>query len=112
MRSTASRTLWANTVSATGTAGAYGDSVRRMRILVIGGSSFVGRAIVAAALDRGHDVTLFNRGRTDPGAFPQAEHIVGDRNGSLAELDGRSWDATIDVCAYVPAQVRRLPAAP
>lgn len=79
-----------------------------MRILVIGGSSFVGRAIVAAALDRGHDVTLFNRGKTDPGAFPQAEHIVGDRNGSLAELDGRSWDATIDVCAYVPAQVRRL----
>lgn len=79
-----------------------------MRILVIGGSSFVGRAIVAAALDRGHDVTLFNRGRTDPGAFPQAEHIVGDRNGSLAELDGRSWDATVDVCAYVPGQVRRL----
>jgi len=79
-----------------------------MRILVIGGSSFVGRAIVAAALDRGHDVTLFNRGRTDPGAFPNAEHIVGDRNGSLAELDGRSWDATVDVCAYVPGQVRRL----
>jgi len=79
-----------------------------MRILVIGGSSFVGRAIAAAALDRGHDVTLFNRGRTDPGAFPNAEHIVGDRNGSLAELDGRSWDATVDVCAYVPGQVRRL----
>jgi 2'-hydroxyisoflavone reductase len=79
-----------------------------MRILVIGGSSFVGRAIVAAALDRGHDVTLFNRGKTDPGAFPQAEHIVGDRNGSLAELDGRSWDATVDVCAYVPGRVRRL----
>lgn len=79
-----------------------------MRILVIGGSSFVGRAIVATALERGHDVTLFNRGRTDPGAFPQAEHIVGDRNGSLAELDGRSWDATIDVCAYVPGQVRGL----
>lgn len=79
-----------------------------MRILVIGGSSFVGRAIVAAALERGHDVTLFNRGRTDPGAFPQAEHIVGDRNGSLSELAGRSWDATVDVCAYVPSQVRRL----
>ncbi|MDQ1748716.1 MAG: hypothetical protein QOD07_2979 [Frankiaceae bacterium] len=82
-----------------------------MRILVIGGSSFVGRAIVANALERGHEVTLFNRGKTDPGAFPQAEHIVGDRNGSLSELDGRSWDATVDVCAYVPAQVRRLLAA-
>jgi 2'-hydroxyisoflavone reductase len=79
-----------------------------MRILVIGGSSFVGRAIVAAALERGHELTLFNRGQTDPGAFPQAEHLTGDRNDSLAELDGRSWDATIDVCAYVPAQVRRL----
>ena len=79
-----------------------------MRILVIGGSSFVGRAIVEAALERGHDVTLFNRGRTDPGAFPQAELIVGDRNGSLSELAGRSWDATVDVCAYVPNQVRRL----
>jgi 2'-hydroxyisoflavone reductase len=79
-----------------------------MRILVIGGSSFVGRAIVSTALDRGHDVTLFNRGRTDPGAFPQAEHIVGDRNGDLSELGGRSWDATVDVCAYVPGQVRRL----
>jgi 2'-hydroxyisoflavone reductase len=79
-----------------------------MRILVIGGTSFVGRAIVAAALDRGHDVTVFNRGRTDPGAFPQAEHLVGDRNGDLSALSDRSWDATVDVCAYVPAQVRRL----
>jgi 2'-hydroxyisoflavone reductase len=82
-----------------------------MRILVIGGSSFVGRAIVAAALERGHDVTLFNRGQTDPGAFPQAEHLTGDRNDDLSALAGRSWDATIDVCAYVPAQVRRLLAA-
>jgi 2'-hydroxyisoflavone reductase len=79
-----------------------------MRILVIGGSSFVGRHIVASALDRGHDVTLFNRGKTDPDAFPGAEHLVGDRNGDLSALDGRSWDATVDVCAYVPRQVRRL----
>ncbi|MBV9292581.1 MAG: NAD-dependent epimerase/dehydratase family protein [Frankiales bacterium] len=79
-----------------------------MRILVIGGSSFVGRHIVQGALDRGHDVTLFNRGKTDPGAFPTAEHIVGDRDGDLAELGGRSWDATVDVCAYTPGQVRRL----
>jgi 2'-hydroxyisoflavone reductase len=79
-----------------------------MRILVIGGSSFVGRAIVSQALQGGHDVTLFNRGRTDPGAFPTAEHLVGDRNSDLSALEGRSWDATVDVCAYVPAQVRRL----
>jgi 2'-hydroxyisoflavone reductase len=79
-----------------------------MRILVIGGSSFVGRGIVRAALDGGHEVTLFNRGMTDPGAFPEAEHLTGDRNSDLSSLDGRSWDATVDVCAYVPAQVRSL----
>ncbi len=81
---------------------------RDMRILVIGGSSFVGRHFVQSALDRGHDVTLFNRGQTDPGAFPAAEHLVGDRNSDLSALDGRSWDATVDVCAYVPKQVRLL----
>jgi len=79
-----------------------------MRILVIGGSSFVGRAIVQAAIDAGHEVTLFNRGKTDPGAFPEAEHLTGDRNADLSALTGREWDATVDVCAYVPAQVRSL----
>src|SRR3954453_16993391 len=111
MRSTTSSTRLANIVISCSRDGTS-STVRRygpaMRILVIGGSSFVGRAIVGAALDRGHDVTLFNRGRTDPGAFPQAEPLVGDRNGDLSVLDDRSWDATVDVCAYVPAQVRRL----
>ena len=79
-----------------------------MRILVIGGSSFVGRGIVQAAIDAGHDVTLFNRGKTDPGAFPEAEHLTGDRNSDLSALEGREWDATVDVCAYVPKQVRTL----
>jgi 2'-hydroxyisoflavone reductase len=79
-----------------------------MRILVIGGSSFVGRHIVQNGLDRGHDVTLFNRGKTDPGAFPAAEHLTGDRDSDLSALEGRSWDATVDVCAYVPRQVRTL----
>ncbi|MDQ1694656.1 MAG: hypothetical protein QOJ03_9 [Frankiaceae bacterium] len=79
-----------------------------MRILVIGGSSFVGRHIVQHAIDRGHDITLFNRGKTDPGAFPTAEHLTGDRDSDLSALEGRSWDATVDVCAYVPRQVRTL----
>jgi 2'-hydroxyisoflavone reductase len=79
-----------------------------MRVLVIGGSSFVGRHIVDRALAQGHEVTLFNRGRTDPGAFPTAEHLVGDRNTDLSALQDRAWDATIDVCAYVPRQVRAL----
>ena len=79
-----------------------------MRILVIGGSSFVGRHIVQSAIDRGHDVTLFNRGQTNPEAFPEAEHLTGDRDSDLSELADRSWDATVDVCAYVPRQVRTL----
>jgi 2'-hydroxyisoflavone reductase len=81
-----------------------------MRILVIGGSRFLGRHIVSEALGRLHEVTLFNRGASDPGAFPEAELIRGDRNDEpgLGRLAGREWDATIDVCAYVPGQVRSL----
>ncbi|MGO8874772.1 MAG: NAD-dependent epimerase/dehydratase family protein [Acidimicrobiales bacterium] len=82
-----------------------------MRILVIGGSSFVGRHITERALNEGHTVTLFNRGETNPGAFPGVEQILGDRNVDLSRLTGREWDATIDVCAYVPRQVRTVLAA-
>src|SRR3954454_10460127 len=83
-------------------------SVRPMRILVIGGTSFVGRHMAQTALDRGHEVTLFNRGKTNPDVLPQAERLTGDRDSDLSALDGRSWDATVDVCAYVPRQVRTL----
>lgn len=80
-----------------------------MKLLVIGGTSFVGRAITQAALAAGHDVTLFNRGRTAPGDFADVERLTGDRNGDLAVLQGgRSWDATIDVNGYLPQQVERL----
>jgi 2'-hydroxyisoflavone reductase len=79
-----------------------------MRILIIGGTRLVGRQIAAQALARGHDVTLFNRGQTDPDAFPGATRITGDRNGDLAELATGEWDATIDVNAYLPRQVRSL----
>src|SRR3954447_6664870 len=112
IRSTTSSTRLANTVISRSTGRGYGDTVRLMRILVIGGSSFVGRHIVQNALDRGHEVTLFNRGKTDPDAFPTAEHLTGDRDGDLSELSGRSWDATVDGCAYVPKRVRRLLESP
>lgn len=79
-----------------------------MRILILGGTRLVGRHIAAEALSRGHDVTLFNRGQSDPGAFPAATQLTGDRNGDLAALATGEWDATIDVCAYVPGQVRHL----
>jgi 2'-hydroxyisoflavone reductase len=79
-----------------------------MRILVIGGTRLVGRGIVSAALDRGHDVTLFNRGTSDPDAFPSANRLVGDRNSDLSALADGEWDATVDVSAYVHQQVKSL----
>jgi 2'-hydroxyisoflavone reductase len=79
-----------------------------MRILVIGGTAFVGRHITAAAIDAGHDVTLFHRGVTGAELFPAATHLSGDRNADLTALASGSFDATIDVCAYFPRQVRSL----
>lgn len=77
-----------------------------MDLLVLGGTRFVGRHLVEAALSRGHRVTLFHRGQRGPGLFPEAEHLIGDRAGDLAPLAGRRWDAVVDTSGYVPAQVR------
>jgi 2'-hydroxyisoflavone reductase len=82
-----------------------------MRILVIGGTAFVGRHIAQSALDAGHELTLFHRGKTGTELFGQATHLNGDRDEDLSALAGGSWDATIDVCAYFPRQVRALAAA-
>jgi len=82
-----------------------------MRILMIGGTAFVGRHMTAAAIDAGHDVTLFNRGVTGAELFPAATHLSGDRDADLSALATGSWDATIDVCAYFPRQVRSLATA-
>ena len=78
-----------------------------MRLLVLGGTQFVGRALVEAALARGDEITLFHRGRTNAGLFPEAEHLLGDRDGGLGPLRGRAWDACLDVCGYVPRVVRQ-----
>ncbi len=78
-----------------------------MRVLVLGGTRFLGRALVEAALDRGHELTLFNRGETNPELFPDVEQLRGDRTADLSSLEGRSWDAVVDVAGYVPAVVRR-----
>jgi 2'-hydroxyisoflavone reductase len=79
-----------------------------MRILIIGGTVFVGRHIAEAALAAGHDVTVFHRGRTGADLFPSATRLTGDRNEDLSALSTGRWDATIDVCAYFPRQVRQL----
>lgn len=76
-----------------------------MKIIVLGGTKFVGRALVEAALAGGNEVTLFHRGVTNRDLFPEAEHILGDRDGDLGLLAGRSWDVCIDVSGYLPRLV-------
>lgn len=75
---------------------------------MIGGTQFVGRHITEAALAAGHDVTLLHRGRTNADLFPEATHILADRDQDLSALAGARWDATIDVSAYFPRQVSAL----
>ena len=77
-----------------------------MRILVLGGTLFLGRHVVDAALERGHDVTLFNRGQTKPELFPDVEKLRGDRDGDLGALEGRTFDAVVDTSGRVPRIVR------
>lgn len=77
-----------------------------MKILILGGTMFLGRHLTEAAIARGHEVTLFNRGRHNPELFPEVEKLRGDRDGNLDALRGRSWDAVIDTCGFVPRIVR------
>jgi nucleoside-diphosphate-sugar epimerase len=89
--------------------------LRIVRLLILGGTIFLGRHVAAEALARGHDVTLFHRGRHGADLFPDAEHLHGDRAGDLGALDGRRWDAAIDTSGYhadqVAASSARLAAA-
>lgn len=82
-----------------------------MRILIVGGTRFVGRHITEAALAAGHDVSLLHRGKSGADLFPEATHLLADRNADLGVLAGRGFEATIDVSAYLPRQVDALAAA-
>ena len=88
--------------------GAAGQSraANPLSILILGGTGFIGPHQVEYALSRGHEVTLFNRGRTNAQLFPEVEKLVGDRNNDVAALEGRRWDAVIDDSGYTPDQVR------
>jgi 2'-hydroxyisoflavone reductase len=76
-----------------------------MKILILGGTHFIGRHLVNSARARGHEVTLFNRGQTNPDLFLKVKKIRGDRERDLDKLSGK-WDAVIDTCGYVPRVVR------
>jgi 2'-hydroxyisoflavone reductase len=78
-----------------------------MRLLVLGGTKFLGRHVVAHALADGPEVTTFTRGQTNPELFPDVEHLRGDRDGDLDALGGREWDGVVDTSGYVPRVVRQ-----
>jgi 2'-hydroxyisoflavone reductase len=93
-------------------AGGVSEVSSGYRVLVLGGTRFVGRALVEAGLDKGYQLTLFNRGRTNPELFDGVvETVRGDRTDDLSALAGRRWDAVVDVAAYHPAVVDRSLAA-
>lgn len=76
-----------------------------MRLLILGGTVFLGRHAVESARRRGHEVTIFTRGQRNPDLFPDVERLRGDRDGGLEALRGRRWDAVLDTSGYVPRVV-------
>jgi len=108
----------AATMAVIGATGCTGTSVRTgearsgrfdgagLHLLILGGTGFLGPHFVRAAVARGHTMTLFNRGKTNPHLFPELEQLHGDRNGDLKALEGREWDAVVDTSGYFPRQVR------
>jgi 2'-hydroxyisoflavone reductase len=82
-----------------------------VKLLLLGGTLFLGRHIVDAALRRGFRVTTFTRGQTNPDLFPGAEKLRGDRDGDVSALRGRTWDAVVDTSAYRPRQAVAAAAA-
>jgi 2'-hydroxyisoflavone reductase len=104
----AAGSLWA--VGCASTKSGEGERAKPKRILILGGTGFLGPQLVEVARARGHSVTLFNRGKTRPGLFPDVEKLQGDRDPNrdegLKALQGRQWDAVIDTSGYVPRIVK------
>src|SRR5664279_1239042 len=99
--------LWQTAASASLLAGGFpAFSATKKTLLILGGTRFLGPEIVDAAKASGWTITLFNRGKTNPGLFPELEKLQGDRNGDLKSLEGRSWDAVVDTSGYFPRQVK------
>ncbi|WP_423800904.1 SDR family oxidoreductase [Neobacillus sp. SAB-20_R2A] len=80
-----------------------------MKVLLLGGTRFLGRALVEEGLNRGHEITLFNRG-TNKEVFPEVEKLIGDRDGDVSLLKNRKWDVVMDTCGFVPRQIQKIAA--
>ncbi|HEX7116397.1 MAG TPA: SDR family oxidoreductase [Steroidobacter sp.] len=96
----------ATAAAATAFAGARAETpAKRLKVLILGGTGFIGPHFVRTLKAAGHELTLFNRGRRNPDLFPEVQTLIGDRNGRLEALEGRRWDIVIDNSGYFPAQV-------
>ena len=81
---------------------------KRLRLLVLGGTGHIGPYHVAAALSRGHRVSVFSRGHAFSQLSPEVKHLIGDRNGELDSIRTREWDAVLDLATIRPLWVRTL----
>ncbi|WP_370223238.1 SDR family oxidoreductase [Cytobacillus sp.] len=80
-----------------------------MKVLILGGTRFLGKALAEEGLKRGHDITLFNRGNNKE-AFSEVEQLAGDRDGDVSQLKNRKWDAVMDTCGFAPHQINKIAA--
>jgi 2'-hydroxyisoflavone reductase len=78
-----------------------------MKVLILGGTRFLGKAMVEEGLKRGHELTLFNRGNNQ-GVFAEVEQLIGDRDGDLSVLKNRQWDVVMDTCGFKPSQIEKV----
>lgn len=78
-----------------------------MKVLIVGGTLFLGKALVEEAWKRGHEVTLFNRGNHKE-VFPEVEQLIGDRDSDVSVLKGRKWDVVMDTCGFAPHQIKNI----
>ena len=82
------------------------STLNLMKLLILGGTRFLGRHLVTAAQVRGHEVTVFNRGNYSSGELGAVEKILGDRHTDLHKLKGRRWDAVVDTSGHLPRAVK------
>ena len=85
---------------------AQGVTSKPLDILILGGTGFIGPHEINYARARGHKITMFNRGKTAPGMFPDIERLIGDRDDQLDSLRGHEWDAVIDNSGFYPRHAR------